>query len=276
VNTSYSTLVAQLGEVIKVIVKIQNMFIKNTTPYVGHLKLKFEKYPNYTGGGSGVLNKIHLNLGFTKLVSRMVPYRNEDGWVVNSECTKLITKYTGGKIGTYTSRDGEHKLPNSFMSNDGTYIGDIETAWWYYNNNLYVCKENPNGVAIKLKSYNPKITLVNYIEDNYENFITEQIENDNIEGYYGYTHRGGALIKIGDRVFDNYYLPVRSDYTQKEWDGYYEEFKKSLKKADELNKDWITVDGIASVIPFNRRGKKVIKNWKDALEAAINLSKYLG
>lgn len=251
------------------------MFIKNTTPYVGHLKLKFEKHPHYTGGGNGILNKVHLNLGFTKLVSRMIPYRNEDGWVVNSECTKLITKYTGGKIGTHTFHDGEHKLPNSFMANDGTYIGNIETGWWYYNNNLYVCKEYPNGVAIKLKSYNPKITLVNYIEDKYENFVTEQIENDNIEGYYGYTHRGGALFKIGDRVFDNYYLPTKSDYTQKEWDDYYEEFKKSLKKADELNKDWITVDGIASVIPFNKRGKKVIENWRDMLEAAINLSKYL-
>jgi hypothetical protein len=267
--------VVRLGVVIKVIVKIQSMFIRNTTPYVGHLKLKFEKNPHYTGGGNGVLNKVHLNLGFTKLVSRMIPYRNEDGWVVNSECTKLITKYTGGKIGTHTFRDGEHKLPNSFMSNDGTYIGNIETGWWYYKNNFYVCKEYPGGAAIKLKTYNPKITLVNYIEDNYENFITEQIENDNIEGYYGYTHRGGSLFKVGDRIFDNYYLPVSSDYTQEEWDEYHKKYQESLKNADDFDKKWIYKDGIASVIPFNKRGKKVIKNWRDMLEAAINLSKYL-
>ena len=269
-------MVVRLGEVIKEIVKIQNMFIKNTTPYVGHLKLKFEKNPHYIGGGSGVLNKIHLNLGFTKLVSRMVPYRNEDGWVVNSECTKLITKHTGGKIGTYTSRGGEHKLPNSFMANDGTYIGDIENGWWFYNNNLYVCKEHPNGVAIKLKSYNPKITLVNYIEDNYENFVTEQIENDNVEGYYGYTHRGGALFKIGDRFFDNYYLPTRSDYSQKEWDEYYEKYQKLLNKSDESELKRLVSDGMSSVIPFNKRGKKVIETWGEARRAAISLSKYLG
>ena len=250
--------------------------IKNRTPYVGRVRLKFEKNPHYTGGKSGVLNKVHLNLGFTKLVSRMIPYRNEGAWVVNSECTKLITKYTGGKIGTHTFNDGEHQLPNSFMTNDGTYIGNIETAWWFYNNNLYVCRDYPSGVAIKLKSYNPKITLVNYIEDNYENFITEQIENDNIEGYYGYSHRGGSLFKIGDRIFDNYYLPTRSDYTQEEWDGYYKKYQDSLSKADEFDKKWIVSDGIASVIPFNKRGKKVIENCKEAREAAIILSKYLG
>jgi hypothetical protein len=34
-------------------------------------------------------------------------------------------------------------------------------------------------------------------------------------------------------------------------------------------------DGISSVIPFNKRGKKVIETWKEAREAAIALSKYL-
>jgi len=276
VNISYFITVVRLGEAIKEIVKIQNMFIKNTTPYVGHLKLKFEKAPYYTGGSGGKLNKVHLNLGFTKLVSRMIPYRNEDGWVVNSECTKLITKYTGGKIGTHTFHNGEHKLPNSFMANDGTYIGSIDEGWRYYNNNLYVCREYPHGVAIKLKTYTPDIILTNSIEDNYENFVTEQIENDNIEGYYGYSHRGGAVFKIGDRVFDNYYLPVRSDYSQKEWDEYNKKYQEGLKNADEFDMKLIYNDGISSVIPFNKRGKKVIKDWKDALEAAINLSKYLG
>jgi len=252
------------------------MFIKNTTPYVGRLKLKFEKYPHYTGGGSGVLNKVHLDLGFTKLVSRMIPYKNLDGWVVNSRATKLITKYTGGKIGDHTfGNNNEHTLENSFLANDGTYIGDIERAWWYYNNKFYVCKEYPHGVAIKLKTYSPVIKLRNYIADNYDNFITEQIENDNVEGYYGYTHRGGSLFKIGDRIFDENYKPLRSDYTQEEWDKFYYQYQNSLKKADPFDKKWMEDDGISYVIPFNKRGKKVIENWKEAREAAIAMSKYL-
>jgi len=251
------------------------MFIKNTTPYIGNLKLRFEKNPHYTGSGS-LLNKVHLNLGFTKLVSRMHPYKTLDGWVINSRSTKLITKYTGGKIGTHKfGKDGENILENSFLANDGTYVGDIERAWWYYNNKFYVCNEYPHGVAVKLKTYSPVIILKNYISDNYENFITEQIENDNVEGYYGYTHRGGAVFKIGDRIFDNYYLPVASDYTEEEWNVWKSKLGKSIKNADEFDMKHIYNEGISSVIPFNKRGKKVIETWKEAREAAVNLSKYL-
>ena len=57
--------------------------IKNTTPYIGKLRLKFEKYPEYTGKSK--LNKIHLNLGFTKLVSRITPVQTLKGWVINPE-----------------------------------------------------------------------------------------------------------------------------------------------------------------------------------------------
>ncbi len=269
-------MVVRLGELIKVIVIIQNMFIKNTTPYVGRLKFKFEKHPHYTGGGNGILNKVHLDLGFTKLVSRMIPYNSLDGWVVNSQSTKLITNYTGGKIGTHKfGNDGEHVLDNSFLANDGTYIGNIETGWWYYKNKFYVCEEYPHGVAIKLKTYSPVIKLKNYIADKYDSFITEQIENDNVEGYYGYTHRGGSLFKIGDRMFDNYYLPAASDYTEEEWKEFNSKFQKSIKNADEFDMTHIYNEGIVSVIPFNKRGKKVIENWKEAREAAIAMSKYL-
>ncbi len=243
--------------------------IVNRTPYYGRLRFKFEKNPHYTGGGSGVLNKIHFNLGFTKLVSRMIPYRNDNGWVVSTDCTKLISKFTGGKVGSHTFHDGEHTLYNSFLTNDGKYIGDIETGWWYYNNNLVVCEDYPHGVAIKLKENN-------YFKKYDRTYHLSDLNLDGeVIGYYVYSHRGGALFQIGDRVFDNYYLPTRSDYTQEEWDGYYKKYQDSLSKTDEFDKKWIVSDGIASVIPFNKRGKKVIKTWEDAKEAAISLSKYL-
>jgi hypothetical protein len=49
-----------------------NYLIKNETPYLGKLKLKLEKYPHYSGGDSGKLNNIHLKLGFTKLLRRLI------------------------------------------------------------------------------------------------------------------------------------------------------------------------------------------------------------
>jgi hypothetical protein len=243
--------------------------IVNRTPYYGRLRFKFEKYPHYTGGGNGVLNKVHLNLGFTKLVSRMIPYRNDNGWIVSTDCTKLISKFTGGKVGSHTFHDGEHTLYNSFLANNGDYIGNIERGWWYYENNLVVCEDYPCGVAIKLKDNN-------YFKKFDRTYHSSDLNLDgDAVGYYGYTHRGGALFKLGDRIFDNYYLPAKSDYPQEEWDKYYEEYKKSLKKGDDFDRKWLTVDGIASVIPFNRRGKKVIETWEEAKEAAISLSKYL-
>jgi hypothetical protein len=242
--------------------------IVNRTPYYGRLRFKFEKNPYYTGGGGGVLNKVHLNLGFTKLVSRMIPYKNDNGWIVSTDCTKLISKFTGGKVGSHTFHNGAHTLYNSFLTNEGNYIGDIETGWWYYQNNLVVCEDYPHGVAIKLKENN-------YFKKNDVTYHHSLLEGDEILGYYGYTHRGGALFTIGDRVFNNYYLPNSSDYTQEEWDGYNKKYQDNLNKADKFDKDWMTVDGIASVIPFNRRGKQVIKTWEEAKEAAINISKYL-
>ena len=253
--------------------------IKNKTPYLGKIKLKFEKYPYYTGSGSGILNKVHLNLGFTKLVSRMYPNQVMDGQSnVDPEKVKLIEKYTGGVIGTHKwgSGDDELSLEDSFLTKEGEYIGDIKTAWWYYQNTFYVCREYPHGVALKLKSYEPTIRLTNSIRDEYENFVTEQIENDNIVGCYGYTHRGGSLFKIGDRIFEETYNPVAEDYDEKEFNKWWKKYTKSYKKADSFNKEWIYSDGIKSVMPFNRRGKRNITNFKESLEAAINMSKYLG
>lgn len=243
--------------------------IVNRTPYYGRLRFKFEKNPHYTGSRSGVLNKVHLNLGFTKLVSRMIPYRNDNGWVVSTDCTKLISKFTGGKVGSHTLQDGENNLYNSFLTNDGKYIGDIERGWWYYENNFVVCEDYPHGVAIQLKENN-------YFKKNDRTYHSSDLNLDGeIVGYYGYTHRGGALFQIGDRVFDNYYLPAASDYTEEEWIEFNSKFKKSVKNADEFDMKHIYNEGISSVIPFNRRGKKVIKTWEDAKEAAISLSKYL-
>ena len=72
------------------------MLIKNQTPYLGKIRLKFERFPHYSGQTK--LNKIHLDLGFTKLVSRIIPERDLEGWVVNPECIKQIESCTGLKV----------------------------------------------------------------------------------------------------------------------------------------------------------------------------------
>ena len=108
-------------------------FIKNQTPYLGKIKLKFEKNPHYKSGSKGMLNKVHLNLGFTKLVSRMIPKNVIDGGSnIDPKKIEIIERYTGGVIGEHRfGKDGQHILENSFLSKSGEYIGNIEDAWWY-------------------------------------------------------------------------------------------------------------------------------------------------
>jgi hypothetical protein len=224
--------------------------IKNTTPYIGKIKFKFEKYPEYTGKSK--LNKIHLNLGFTKLVSRITPHKDLNGWLINPECIYLIQKHTGGKIGSHSFGDkNEHTLPNSFLTKDGGYIGNIERGWWYYENNMKVCEQYPHGVA---ERYDDKGNLI---------------------GYHGYTHRGGQTFKIGDRLFYASYTPNEDDYEEWEWAGWQLKFEELYSKGDDLDKKWMDKEGIGYVIPFNKRGGKVIDNFKECLQAAINMSKDL-
>lgn len=253
--------------------------IKNQTPYVGKILFKFEKHPHYSSGEDGILNKIHLNLGFTKFVSRLIPKRNLDGQMVDPEKVALINKYTWGKIGTHqvgNNKSDEFTLNDCFLTQDGEFIGDVKDAWRYYKNNMIVCREYPHGVAIVLKTYDPDNKLKNSIKDPYENYFTEQMENDNVVGYYGYTHRGGQTFKIGDRFFQEDYEPVSEDYPKEEWEKFEVKFQKSLSNAeDDLERKWMKESGISYVIPFRLRGPKLIETWEEARQAAINMSKYL-
>lgn len=228
--------------------------IKNTTPYIGKIKLKFERYPEYTGKSK--LNKIHLDLGFTKLVSRITPKRDLNGWILNPECVYKINKYTGGMINNYTFGDTiqekrEQQLPNSFLTKDGDYVGDIDRGWWYYKNNMKVCDKYPHGVA-----------------ERYD-------DEGNLIGYHGYTHRGGQTFKIGDRLFDASYQPKEEDYEEWEWAGWKLDFDKRYSESDDLDKRWMNESGISYVIPYKKRGKKLIENMDECLQAAINMSKDL-
>jgi hypothetical protein len=237
-----------------IILQRYKIMIKNTTPYIGKIRLKFEKYPEYTGKDK--LNKIHLNLGFTKLVSRITPKRDTIGWLINPQSKYLIERNTGGMINNYTFGDTiqekrEQQLPNSFLTKNGEYIGDIERGWWYYKNNMKVCEKYPHGVA---ECYD---------------------DAGNLIGYHGYTHRGGQTFKIGDRLFDASYKPKEEDYEEWEWYGWEYKYLELYGKSDELDKKWMRESGIGYVIPYKKRGKKIIETWEETLQAAINMSKDL-
>lgn len=261
-----------------------NLF-KNYTIYQGKPFLRIEKDPYYTRGGRNghILNKVLLNLKFFMIVTRV------NKGFLDKEKVSLINNNTGGVIDEYRYREvfenGEYKrivlnsknkkeffsfkredivndfTSMSFLSQKGEYLGDAELGWWYYTNNLYVYDKFIKGVAYVL-------------ERNAYGLMKE-----NIKGVYGFSHRGGSVFEIGDRLFESDYIPSKDDYTEKEWLKYSYKLKKLMNKAvknnDKMLIDDIQRDGISYVMPFNRRGRIVISDIKQATMAAINLSEHL-
>ncbi len=177
---------------------------------------------------------------------------------ITQEEINEIERLTGGKIGSHTfGPNDEHTLENSFLSPDGTYVGSIEEARWYVNNQMMIDEQYPHGVAAV-------ITPETYGTD-----------NPVIEGMCGYTHRGAQLFRIGDRLFDGKYKPTKEDYPEDEWNLYEEKFKELYEEEDELGKKWMDADGLSYVIPFKLRGSKIIETMEDAFYAAKNMSDYL-
>jgi hypothetical protein len=177
---------------------------------------------------------------------------------ITQEEIQEIERLTGGKIGTHTfGLNDENVLENSFLSPDGIYIGSIDEARWYVNNQMMVDEEYPHGVAAVI--------------------TTETYGTDTpvIEGMYGYTHRGGQMFKIGDRLFDENYKPKKSDYDEEQWNEWEAKFKEIYNDEDDLGKSWMDKDGISYVIPFKFRGSKVIESMEEAFIAAKNISNNL-
>ena len=188
----------------------------------------------------------------------------------------IIEKLTGGKIGKYewwyvkgvdgvfhSLQEPKNKedivdhmvLDNVFMSITEEFIGDFETAEWYVDQKMRVYNPYPHGVAELMD------------------------ENNEIEGYVGYTHRGAGKFKVGDRIFDKNYEPKEQDYTLEQWKEFTNRYNEILSEAEKEGDQWwindIKIDGISRVIPFNMRGNKIIKTMDETIEAAKNLSNYL-
>jgi hypothetical protein len=195
--------------------------------------------------------------------------------------TKRINAFTGGKIEDHEipnypkSKDDDGLLTDSFMSKDGTYMGNYSDAWWYFKKNLVVCPQHPHGVAYLLKQSGK---VYPYWDEYNE---TGEINVMCLEGIYGYSHRGGSTFKIGDRIFDPNYTPKKEDYSAKEWRSIEKDFEKYLKQEvkDGYQDDMESARknlAIADVVKFTMRGEKVIESWQEAIDSASNLSSYLG
>ena len=85
--------------------------------------------------------------------------------------------------------------------------------------------------------------------------------DDVILGYYGFTHRGGSMVKIGDMIYDE-------NFTMNEFHPDFKKYKEKLNKSKYSTR-------IEDIVPFNRHGNKVVTTWEEAELSAINISKSL-
>ena len=100
------------------------------------------------------------------------------------------------------------------------------------------------------------------------------VYSDKTKKYYGFTHRGVEGFGIGDILFD-----INNENTS----IYYNSIKYRIKYLYRLIQaitckfrfKYLIEDGIKDVIPFNKRGSKIIETKEEAKQAAINFMKYI-
>ncbi len=212
--------------------------IKNHTPYIGKIRLKLERDPYYTNGRSR-LNKVHLNLGFLKLVSRIILPNLKAGTGASEYKLNLlfpIEQATGLNLITDMYRsDEDHEIiktyqgivfKNKFMNNTlclhftpinspDQYVS-VEDAFWMYKKGLHA-DDTEAGIAWDEKQ----------------------------QMWWGWSHRAAASFGLGDKIFDE------------KWDG--------GGHGDAEMDD----------VPFNKYGNEVITNIYQARQAALNFHKYI-
>lgn len=188
-----------------------------------------------------------------------------------------INQYTGGKISSYEIPDYEPldaqddgKIREAFVSQKGEFVGDFARGWWYVQQNLIVYQEYAHGVAIVLKDKAMKLDGLDVLN----------VDPKFIEGYYGFSHRGGQTFRIGDKIFDATYEPVKEDYSKEQWQEFLDRREEAIQ--NNMDQGWCETreqaeaeTPLKAVIPYVMRGKVTIENWDQAIESAINISKDL-
>jgi hypothetical protein len=186
----------------------------------------------YYENGVSTLNKVHLDLGFTKLTSRI---KKE---IYNEELLTAMAFKLGLKLRSRVyDKDDKQFSYETFVPEKGcpSFVGDdfavgVDTAFMCYKNSM---KPVQIGLA-------------------------EVYANNKLVGYYGFSHRGGQTFKIGDIIYD-------PEWIMSEFHKDFKKYKKLLSKSKYSTR-------IEDVIPYKERGSVVITTLEEAKVAAIEMA----
>ena len=233
--------------------------LENNTPYLGKVILSFEKNPQPSE--TLPFNGVVLNLGFTKLVSRIKPDLVYGEVQVHPETIMKIEKETGLKVHSISAKDSQTGKLVRYQTfhPDGDHLGSIEIGWLY--------------VKMRLKAIKGKSPLTAWSAE------TKQWIGFN---NFNRTNKVCAFGK-GDKLFDPTWIPTDEDlyqlesYWVKQHHKYVTEYENwqastSPKKAteEEMSLNYWALQ----LIPYQLRGSKVIKSYEEAYDAAIAFSNY--
>ena len=228
--------------------------IKKRSFYVGTLYFTITKESPYYRSGGDILNNVHFEfLGFY-FASRLIKRKTKSGFRKDQKLIKVFESTCGVKVGNYKVNDSSENTYDDWTLSDAVVtpiskrlVGTLDDCYWLLEKSVVVCNDFASA------GYS--------LTDN---------------AWIGWSHRAKSAFKKGDRLFDEKYKPVESDYTEEEWTKFALAYQKSLNAAvDELDRKWIIEDGISYVIPFKQRGPKILETNNEAKQAAINFSKYV-
>ena len=209
--------------------------IKNNTYYAGKIYFKFDKMPYYESGNNK-LNKVHLDLKFTKLVTRI----KKDGYnkvllqkIANESNLTLKTRLYDFDSNTSEIIEFDPRKGSPiFLDKSGAGV-NLDDQFMCYKNNMKMVEHGLAGVYSKEK----------------------------LVGYYGFSHRGGQTYKVGDIIFDE-------NWQMSEFHKDFKKYKKKLNKAKYCTR-------LEDVVPYKERGSIVIETLEQAKEAAKGISDHL-
>ena len=147
---------------------------------------------------------------------------------------------------------------------------------------IFGTKARVDKFKVIIKQYNREHTY--YIDDMFwvldpdKDFVTTKYKHVMYsraeQKYYGYSHQGVIGFGIGDYLFDT---------KNEDPSIYYKSLKYRIKFIwwlitnikSPIDFQWAVELGITYIMPFNKRGTKIIETQEEALLAAKHMSEYL-
>lgn len=84
--------------------------------------------------------------------------------------------------------------------------------------------------------------------------------------FYGFSHRGGSLVSVGDKIFDENYV-----FNKEEAKPYLDKAKKAMQEDPSWYKGMTIDEVVMGFVPYRQRGKEIADTVEKALESAKNI-----